>query len=170
MDYDTDSGTSFSAPMIAGVIALGFNQFGYVSPDTVYESLHESVRTNEAGAYVVDAARYLDVLEKKQAHIREEQISFKITGKNKPSAPKENLSNLSDPDYLATLGYIDKKSSQVLYRLSESLLRQEAVAFAMKLSNNYVPESYTCRGIFWDVSARRPNSWACRIIENALER
>jgi len=40
----------------------------------------------------------------------------------------------------------------------------------MKLSNAYIPESYICRGIFWDVSARRPNSWACRTIENALER
>lgn len=170
VDYDTDSGTSFSAPMIAGIIALGFNQFWYVSPDTVYETLHESVRMNSAGSYVVDAARYLDLLQKKQKIIREEQASFRATGKHKTSAPKEDLSKLSDPDYLANLGYIDKKSSQSLYRLSESLLRQEAVAFAMRFSNNYVPESYTCRGIFWDVSARRPNSWACRTIENALER
>lgn len=170
VDYDTDSGTSFSAPMIAGVVALGFNQFWYVSPDTVYESLHESVRTNEAGTYVIDAARYIDILGKKQKIIQEEQASFKITGKNKVSTPTQNLSNLSDADYLATLGYIDKKSSQSLYRLSESLLRQEAVAFAMKLSSTYVPESYTCRWIFWDVSARRPNSWACRTIENALEK
>lgn len=125
---------------------------------------------NSAGSYVVDAARYLDLLQKKQKIIREEQASFRATGKHKTSAPKEDLSKLSDPDYLANLGYIDKKSSQSLYRLSESLLRQEAVAFAMRFSNNYVPESYTCRGIFWDVSARRPNSWACRTIENALER
>ncbi|MCB9807574.1 S8 family serine peptidase [Candidatus Peribacteria bacterium] len=27
VDYDTDSGTSFSAPMISGIIALGYNQF-----------------------------------------------------------------------------------------------------------------------------------------------
>jgi hypothetical protein len=32
--------------MIAGIIALGYNQYGYVSPDTVYASLNESVRLN----------------------------------------------------------------------------------------------------------------------------
>lgn len=170
VDYDTDSGTSFSAPMIAGIIALGYNQFGYVPPDMVYESLNESLRMNDASSYVVDAARYLDSLNKKYNLIQEEQRSFKITGKNGSQSPlKTNTpSNLSDGDYLAAQGYIEKKDKNT-YNLSERLPRQEVVALAMKLSNVYIPTSYTCRGVFWDVSSRRPNSWACRVIENALD-
>ncbi len=172
VDYDTDSGTSFSAPMIAGIIALGFNQFGAVSPDIVYDSLNESLRINSSGAYIVDASRYLDILKQKQKIIQEQQLFFHTNEKAKEQTitQKSKLSRLSDPEYLAALGYISKKTPASAYKVWDILPRQEAVALAMKLSNAYIPESYICRGIFWDVSARRPNSWACRTIENALER
>jgi subtilisin family serine protease len=172
VDYDTDSGTSFSAPMIAGIVALWFNEFGFVSPDIVYESLNESLRLNSSGSYIVDASQYLDILKQKQKIIQEQQLFFNTNEKTKEQAitQKSKLSRLSDPDYLATLGYISKKSPTSAYKLWDILPRQEAVALAMKVSNAYIPESYTCRGIFWDVSARKPNSWVCRIIENALDR
>lgn len=32
--------------MVTGIIALGFNQYGYVSPKTVRESLDESLTKN----------------------------------------------------------------------------------------------------------------------------
>ena len=67
--------------MIAGVIALGYNQYGYVSPDTVYASLNESLQINNAGNYVVNAAKYIDILGTKQAIIKQEQDHF-ATGKN----------------------------------------------------------------------------------------
>ncbi len=172
VDYDTDSGTSFSAPMIAGIVALGFNQFGPVSPRIVYESLNESLRANESGEYVVDASLYLDTLSKKQKIIQEEQLFFQTTNQNKEEffAQKNNLARLSDHEYLARLSYIEKKNSTSAYNLTGKIPRQEVVALAMKLSNAYIPNSYTCLWIFWDVSARRPNSWACPIIENALSR
>lgn len=96
--------------MIAGIVALGYNQYGYVSPDTVYASLNESLRLNSEGNYVVDAALYLDVLAQKQKIIQLEQNLMKITGKNSsvsndklPSGMTEaQLSKLSDGDYLAT--------------------------------------------------------------------
>lgn len=65
VDYDTDNGSSFSAPMIAGIVALWYNQFWYVSPDIVYSSLLESRIMNLAWSYVVDAAKYIDILESK---------------------------------------------------------------------------------------------------------
>lgn len=172
VDYDTDSGTSFSAPMISGIIALGYNQFWYVSPDTIYESLNESLRLNEAGVYQVDAALYIDTLSKKQKIILEEQKNFHSTWKNvaRWALSESELDLLSDADYLATLGYIERKSSNAAYGLSEKLLRQEVVALAMKLSNIYIPAEYQCRNIFLDVSSDKPNSWACRIIENAYDK
>ena len=175
VDYDTESGTSFSAPMIAGVIALGYNQYGYVSPDTVYASLNESLQINNAGNYVVNAAKYIDILGTKQAIIKQEQDHF-ATGKNVwkkdslTNLSQSQFSKLSDADYLATLGYIEKKSSATAYKLTENILRQEVTALAIKVMNIHIPENYTCRGIFADVSANRPNSWACRIIENALDK
>jgi len=119
VDYDTDSGTSFSAPMIAGIIALGFNQFGAVSPDIVYDSLNESLRINSSGAYIVDASRYLDILKQKQKIIQEQQLFFHTNEKAKEQTvtQKSKLSRLSDPEYLAALGYISKKTPASAYKV-----------------------------------------------------
>lgn len=175
VDYDTESGTSFSVPMVVGIIALGYNQYGYVSPSTVYASLNESMSINEAGNYVIDAAKYIDVLGSKSKLIIEEQKHFYAPEKNTAQSEKNkptlaDLAKLSDGDYLAALGYIEKKSSTTAYKLTEFVLRQEVVALAIKLMNIYIPDNYACRGLFADVTATRPNSWACRIAENALEK
>jgi hypothetical protein len=78
---------------------------------------------------------------------------------------EQELSKMSDADYLATLGYIEKRNSPDAYALSERFLRQEVVALAVKLSNVYIPSDYVCRNIFADISSQKPNSWACRVIE-----
>ncbi len=175
VDYDTESGTSFSVPMVVGIIALGYNQYGYVSPDTVYASLNESMRINEAGNYVIDAAAYMDTLSSKKKLITEEQNRFYTTEKNVAQSEKNkltlaDLAKLSDGDYLAALWYIEKKSSATAYKLTGFVLRQEVVALAVKLMNIYIPDSYSCRGVFADVTSNKPNSWICRIAENAFEK
>ena len=83
---------------------------------------------------------------------------------------RNNLSQLSDSDYLATLGYIEKRDSTSAYNLSKYLTRQEALLITMKLPSIQIPESYICRGVFRDVSPVMYNSSICRIVENALER
>lgn len=177
VDYRTDTGTSFSAPMIAGIVALWFNQFWYISPDTVYATLSESLRVNNEWNYVVDAALYIDNLARKQKIIKLEQNILLLTGKNLPSQndtwfgnlTDTQIKKLSDPDYLATFWYITKKSSIAAYKLKESVLRQELVALATRLGNVEMEDNYQCRNLFVDVSASKPNSWACRIIENAYD-
>lgn len=171
VDYDTDSGTSFSAPMVAGIVALGFNQFGYVPPDIVFDSLKESLRLNKSGNDIVDASLYIDTLNKKKNSILQAQknISSRNTAAQWIPSEKE-LSLLSNADYLATLGYIEQKNTLDDYMLLGNPLRQEIVALAMKLSDVYVPQDYVCRDIFADVSIQKPNSWACRIIESAYDR
>lgn len=177
VDYRTDSGTSFSAPMIAGIIALWFNQYGYVSPDTVYASLNESLRLNSEWNYVIDAALYLDTLGQKQKIIKLEQDLFRLTGKNAsvtneklPSGiTQDQLSKMSDGDYLAALWYITKKPSLSAYKLQEYVPKQEVVALATRLADVKIDNNYQCQNIFSDVSAGKPNSWACRVIENAYQ-
>ncbi len=60
--YNVQSGTSFSAPIISGIVALGYNKYGYVDPVTVFDSLLESRTKNEVGNYVVNANSYIDIL------------------------------------------------------------------------------------------------------------
>jgi hypothetical protein len=74
-----------------------------------------------------------------------------------------------DGDYLAAFGYITKKPSLAAYKLQEYVLRQEVVALATRIGDVEIPDYYQCRNIFADVSASKPNSWACRVIENAYD-
>ena len=60
--YDTAAGTSFSAPQVAGIIALGYNQYGKVRPEDVYDALVASMVPNSVGNYQIDASKYLDAL------------------------------------------------------------------------------------------------------------
>ena len=62
-DYNTLHGTSFSAPIIAGIIGMGFNKFGKVSPEIVYNALMSGQVTNSAGNQIIDATLYLKNLE-----------------------------------------------------------------------------------------------------------
>lgn len=164
VDYDTDSGTSFSAPMVTGIVALWFNQFGYVSPDIVYETLKESLVLNSKGVYTLNAEKYIEVLSSKESIIREKQALFSLSKKhdNNTSFLGNNLSHLSDQEYLVKKGYIDKSN----YDLDKPLLRKEALAFSMKFSHQYAPNS-SCSWVFIDVP--KSNTWICGIVELALE-
>mgnify|MGYP001019878195 CR=1 FL=1 len=48
-----------------------------------------------------------------------------------------------------------------LYRLDDSLVRQEALGIIAKMANLYLPSSYSCRGYFTDT----PEWWVCRAAE-----
>lgn len=172
VDYDTDSGSSFSAPMISGIVALGFNQFWRVSPDIVRESLNESLRKNKSGEYLVDASVYLDTLEQKKDAIGKQQSIFQQKQKNteKNSTQKDTLSKLSNHEYLAALGYIESKNSTNAYKISEPLSRIEMTELALRVANVQIPESYTCRWVFVDVSALKPDSRSCSRVEFALKK
>ncbi|MDA9129268.1 S8 family serine peptidase [Candidatus Gracilibacteria bacterium] len=61
-NYNVADGTSFSAPIISGIVALGFNQYGEVPFDIVYDSLAESLVENQVGNMMVDASLYIDNL------------------------------------------------------------------------------------------------------------
>ncbi len=166
VDYYTDSGTSFSAPMVAGIVALWFNQFWYVAPDIVYDTLKESLVINDTGNYIINAVRYLEILSEKESIIKEKQAFFSLSGKHdvQTFVPNDTLVHLSDEAYLQKQGYIKKINSN----LQEPLLRKEGATFALRLANQYIPNSYTCRWIFLDISTS--NIWICWIAEYALER
>lgn len=48
-----------------------------------------------------------------------------------------------------------------LYRLDDSLVRQEALGIIAKMANLYLPSTYSCRGYFTDT----PEWWVCRAAE-----
>ncbi len=48
-----------------------------------------------------------------------------------------------------------------MYRLSDSLTRQEALGIIVKMANLYLPPSYNCRKYFADT----PEWWVCRAAE-----
>jgi len=56
--FQIANGTSLSAPIIAGIIALGYNKYWAIDPDIVYDTLTKSKKWN-----TIDAAKYLQNLE-----------------------------------------------------------------------------------------------------------
>ncbi|MDD2487567.1 MAG: S-layer homology domain-containing protein [Candidatus Gracilibacteria bacterium] len=56
------------------------------------------------------------------------------------------------------------------YRTGDNITRAEAAGTALKLKlEGELPADYTCKGTYSDVSATKPNSWACRAAELAAE-
>jgi len=60
--YTSANGTSFSAPIVAGIIALWFNKYGKMHRNAVYDALSESFVKNSVWNDTIDAAKYLDAL------------------------------------------------------------------------------------------------------------
>ena len=83
---------------------------------------------------------------------------------------EKTLGTQSDSNTLAQLGIVKAQDSEVAYRLDDSVLRQEVVGMAMKVGKFELPDDYACQRVFADVSATKPNSWACRVIEIAAEK
>lgn len=162
-DYNMANGTSFSAPMISGIVALWFNQYGYVSPKIVQECLDESLTKNTAWNYIIDAAKYIDALKGKLTTIRADQKNYNVRIEN-----QKTLDSNSDMSALADAGIITWQRTEAAYRLYDSVLRQEVVGMAMKLWGYTPPTNYSCQNIFQDVSAMQPNSWICRSVELAV--
>lgn len=163
-NYNTANGTSFSAPMITGIIALGYNQYGYVSPKIVKESLSASLTKNAVWNLVVDASKYLDALGKKSDIIRQEQLSY-----NSRTSERKTIDVNSDGNVLASFGIVKQQDSEEAYNLNSNVLRQEVVGMAMKLWKFTLPENYACKKMFKDVSSLKPNNWICRAVEVGAE-
>ncbi len=163
-NYNIGDGTSFSAPMVTGVIALGYNQYGYVSPKIVIESLNQSLTKNSVWNMVIDASKYLDALASRLTTIQSEQKNDNARASN-----QKTIDANSDGNVLASFGIVKQQDSEEAYNLNSNVLRQEVIGMAMKLWKYNLPEGYTCKKIFKDVSSTKPNNWVCRAVEIGAE-
>lgn len=170
-NYNILDWTSFSAPIISWIVALWYNQYGFVSPTLVYESLKSSLTKNSAWNDYVDAVKYLDILWTKITQIKQEQVvntwtlastNTNLSSNIQTTTPKTSLSNW---DILAAAGIVKKQDSEDLYRTDDFVLRQEVIWMTIKLWGFSLPDSYSCKWYFSDVSTIKPNNWACRAIE-----
>lgn len=85
------------------------------------------------------------------------------------STESNAVENITDGNYLANAGVVVSQDTEVGYRLDDNVLRQEVVGMAMRIWNFNLPENYTCKETFQDVSASQPNTWACRAVEVAAD-
>lgn len=122
-------GTSFSSPIVAGIIALGFNQFGRVHPAEVYDALAASLVKNSVGNSQIDASRYLDALEasERNAKVRKSVDAYfaklkRSYAKKGPVAAKAKFRKLYDT--LSMMSFPDSQRAYVLQYLL-SLVRKE---------------------------------------------
>lgn len=76
-NYNMADWTSFSAPIITWIIALWYNQYGYVDPAIIYDSLEESKIKDTKVWYKIDASKYIDILWKKVNLIKKWELIFK---------------------------------------------------------------------------------------------
>lgn len=73
-------------------------------------------------------------------------------------------------DALAKASVITTQSNEAGYRLADNAMRQEVAAIMMALSKATYEANYSCAGKFADVSATKPNSWVCKVVETALSK
>lgn len=74
------------------------------------------------------------------------------------------FASVENANYLAEKWIIVNKSKNPSeYRLDKNILRQEVAVVALWI-HGWVVEN-NCRWVFRDVSATKPNSWACKTIE-----
>lgn len=65
---------------------------------------------------------------------------------------------------------IKHQKSEKYYELNRTLLRQEAAGMALVMAWVTYPPDYECRNLFADINYHSPNYWACRIVENAVDK
>lgn len=80
-----------------------------------------------------------------------------------------NIFALSNWDILANAGIVKKQDTEAWYRLNDYVLRQEVIWMAVKLSWQALPNDYSCKSYFLDVSTNKPNTWICRSVEIAAD-
>ena len=68
---------------------------------------------------------------------------------------------------LADAGVIVKQSNPADYQLDRNVLRQEIAAVARGIAK--IEKKATCSNSFKDVSATKPNTWACFSVEALLD-
>lgn len=68
--------------------------------------------------------------------------------------------------YLAELGFIQKKANDADYNATSYITRAELTAIALKFAWEKVPEPYTCKKYFVDVTN---NDWICAAVEKAAD-
>lgn len=71
---------------------------------------------------------------------------------------------------LADAKVITKSSTEAGYRLADNALRQEVAGMMMALNKATYADNFACANKFSDVSATKPNSWICKIVETALSK
>ncbi len=73
----------------------------------------------------------------------------------------------SNANFLATEHIIvDHADAPAQYRFDDKIIRQEMVAIALKIKWIVLPESYTCKKYFSDVTG---DDWVCRAVEIAAD-
>lgn len=73
-------------------------------------------------------------------------------------------------DDLVERSIVKYHTNEADYELGRDLLRQEAIGMALTLAGVDFPVDYACQNLFLDVTQNTPNYWACRIIENAVDK
>jgi len=170
-NYNLKDWTSFSAPILSWIIALWYNKYWYVSPDIVFDSLKASLTKNSAWNEYVDAVKYLDILWTKSLQIKQTQATNTgaIVNNNTQSTKTQTWItqsiSQSNWDALVNAWIVKKQDNEDWYRLNDFVLRQEVIWMAIKLWGFSLPENYSCKWYFKDVSTIKPNNWACRVVE-----
>lgn len=67
---------------------------------------------------------------------------------------------------LAELGFIQKRATDAEYNATSYITRAELTAIALKFAGEKVPEPYTCKKYFSDVTQ---NDWICAAVEKAAD-
>ncbi len=63
INYNQMDGTSFSAPMVSWILALGYNKYGKVPYSVAFEALSKATTNNSKWNPVLDASKYLSNLQ-----------------------------------------------------------------------------------------------------------
>lgn len=60
INYNQKDGTSFSAPIVSGILALGYNKYGRIPFSVAYEALSRATVVNSKWIPILDANKYLN--------------------------------------------------------------------------------------------------------------
>ena len=85
-NYNISDWTSFSAPIITWIIALWYNQYWYINPSDIYDSLEESKVKVDKIWYKIDASKYIDIIWQKFKQQEDEQKIIDNENKQKQKA------------------------------------------------------------------------------------
>ncbi len=90
----------------------------------------------------------------------------KTIPKSSSASPSNTPNSLTEDSHiLSEAGIIMKQDNESAYRLNDNVLRQEVIGMAVKIWWFSLPDNYSCRKLFSDVTQTKPNNWACRAVE-----